>query len=92
MYKTEFLGWDIVWTGWKPCQGDDSLVGQWIAHKGNKRFYVSVPGGYGPYELGDEFVVKDKWITSKTELGKALRAWEDGLERIHSLIRSVEDK
>ena len=24
--------WDIVWSGWKPCQDQNVLIGHWFAH------------------------------------------------------------
>ena len=56
-----YKGWKIwEWTGWKPSQETDVLVGQWLAYKGRAKsewryLYTSAPGSQGEYERGGLF-------------------------------------
>lgn len=85
-----YKGWDIQWTGWKANPADDTLVGQWIAWKGNKAFYASAPGGDGPYRKYEVFQIapvgKQVLITSTTPLGVAEYWKNEAFDRLFKLL------
>ncbi len=82
-----FGPWTIRWTGWKPYQATAELVGQWLAwpvtpdgEYDNERLalYMSAPGHFGTFSLGDTFNMAYRW-PQKTTADHILAAHKAGV-------------
>lgn len=86
----------IVWTGFKPNQAKQAVVGQWLfwpptGHDKGPFYYASVPGGgAGRYELGDSFDVGPDELTPFSSKKGLKAALLDGLIRLITVV--LEDE